>query len=107
MRRQPHPDQLPLNFDSVDQLEALIEAEVAERCEAESYRWRFRLVVIEAILLSTLVASAGLTLGQPRDLVLRVTAIIGISCFLTGTMLIGLTALSARLWTRLLRRRPA
>lgn len=97
----PHPDQLPLRFESRDELERLIEARVAIRCEADSYRWRFRLVVIETILFSALVAAAGFTLGQPAAMVLRATALIGVSCFVTGLLLLGLSAFSARLWSRL------
>lgn len=105
--RAPHPDQLPLNFESAAELERVIEARVAARCEAESFRWRFRLVVIETVLFSALIASAGLTLGQPGGRVLRATVLISASCFLTGTMLLGLSALSARLWSRLQRGRSA
>lgn len=109
MRRRslPHPDQLPLRFDSHADLERVIEARVAERCEAESYRWRFRLVLIETVLFSALVAGAGLTLGQPIALVMRATALIAASCFITGTLLIGLSAFSARLWSRFQPRRGA
>lgn len=109
MRRRflPHPDQLPIRFDSRADLERVIEARVAARCEAESFRWRFRLVVIETILFSALVAAAGFTLGQPTAMVLRATALIGVSCFATGFLLLGLSALSARLWSRIRRRRAA
>jgi hypothetical protein len=102
-----HPDQLPLNFRTADELEQLIESRVAERCAEQSYRWRLKLVIIESILLSILVAAAGLTLGEPTRAVLRAAVLIGLSCFLTGVMLVGLSALSARIWNRLLRRRPA
>ena len=109
MRRKhpPHPDQLPLQFDSQEALEQIIEARVAARCEAESFRWRFRLVLIETVLFSALVAGAGFTLGQPTAMVLRATALIGVSCFLTGAMLVGLSAFSARLWSRLRLRRAS
>ncbi|WP_447725627.1 hypothetical protein [Sphingomonas koreensis] len=109
MRRkaQSDPAQLPLQFDSQDELEQLIEARVAELCEAESYRWRFRLVLIETALFSALVAGAGFTLGQPTTTVLRATVLIGASCFVTGAMLVGLSAFSSRLWSRLQRRRAS
>lgn len=109
MRRKTlaHPDQLPLRFDSQAELEQLIETRVAELCEAESYRWRFRLVVIETLLFAALIAGAGFTLGQPTSLVLRATALIAASCFITGVLLIGLSAVSAKLWSRLLWRRAA
>jgi len=109
MRRAPapHPDQLPLQFDSQDALEQIIEARVAARCEAEAFRWRFRLVAIETVLFSALVAGAGFTLGQPTGIVVRATVLIGLSCFATGVLLVGLSAFSARLWSRVQRRRAA
>lgn len=109
MRRSPapHPDQLPLCFDSHAELERVIEARVSERCEAESFRWRFRLVLIETVLFSAPVAAAGFTLRQPTETVIRATVLIGVSCFVTGVLLVGLSAASSRMWTRLQRRRTA
>lgn len=100
-------DQLPLQFDSQADLERVIEMRVTDRCEAESFRWRFRLVAIETIVLAALVAGAGLTLEQPTSLVVRAALLIGGSCFATGVLLIGLSALGSRLWVRLHRRRSA
>lgn len=106
-KARSRPDQLPLRFESQDELEALIEARVASRCEAESFRWRFRLVLIETVLISALVAGAGFTLGQPTAVVLRAAVLIGASCFVTGAMLIGLSAFSTRLWSRIQLRRAS
>jgi hypothetical protein len=102
MRRSiaPHPDQLPLKFESAADLERLIEARVAARCEAESICWRFQLVTIETLLMTALVAIAGAMLGQPTAMVVRASLLIGISCFATGLLLLGLSAWSARLLTR-------
>ncbi|WP_404337822.1 hypothetical protein AB2M62_03400 [Sphingomonas sp. MMS12-HWE2-04] len=100
-RSLAHPDQLPLQFDSAADLERLIEARVAERCAAQTLRWRLRLVVIETVLFSALVAISGLTLGQPGWLVLRATVLIAISCFLSGMLLVWLSIVSARLLDRL------
>lgn len=107
LTRKPHPDQLALGFSSEEEeeLEEIIEARVAARAEAEALRWRFRLIVIESLMLSSLVLAAGITLEQPIWLVLRGTVYVGGGCFLTGLMLIGLTGATGRLlaWWR---RRP-
>jgi hypothetical protein len=96
----PHPAQLPLNFESEAELERVIEARVAARCEAASFLWRFRLVSIETILMTVLVAAAGAALGQPAEMVIRAALLIGASCFATGLLLLCLSAWSARLLTR-------
>lgn len=95
-----HPDQLPLNFESAAAFEREIEARVAARCEAESIRWRFHLVSIETVLMTALVAAAGIALGQPATMVVRAALLIGASCFGTGLLLLGLSASSARLLRR-------
>jgi len=102
MRRQTHahPDQLPLDLTDEQALERIIAARVAERAEAASFIWRFRLVCIETVLIGTLVAIAGVILGQPAMMVLRATVLIAVSCFASGLLLIVLSAWSSRLLAR-------
>jgi len=103
----PHPDQLPLDLTADIELERMIDARVAERCEAESIRWRFRLVTLETLMMGGLVAAAGLALGQPGLMVARAAILVAASCFATGLILLGLSAWSARLLTRFKRWRAS
>src|SRR3546814_19791717 len=48
-RFTPHPDQLPLNWSDNEAIELIVERRLAERFEAESFQWRFRLVMIETV----------------------------------------------------------
>lgn len=104
---RPHPDQLPLNFGSQAELDRHIEARVAERCQQESFRWRFQLITVETVMMSALVAIAGLLLHQPTLLVVRATLLIGASCFATGILLLGLSAGTTRLLMRFRRWRAS
>lgn len=98
--RFPHPDQLPLDLTTEDELERVIEARVAARCEAESVVWKFRLVSIETVMMGALVAAAGIALDQPGMMVARAAVLVAASCFASGLLLLGLSAWSARLLTR-------
>jgi len=71
LKPKPHPGQLALEFSPGDDLESYVEARVAVRAEADALRWRFRLVVIESVMLASLVLAAGVVLNQPIGLVLR------------------------------------
>ncbi len=104
--RLSHPDQLPLEL-SADALEREIEARVAARCEAESVRWKFRLVAIENVMMGELVAVAGMALGQPMMMVARAALLVAASCLATGLLLLGLSAWTARLLTRFKRWRAS
>lgn len=104
---QPHPDQLPLELTADLELERIIEARVAERCEAESIRWKFRLVTLETLMMGALVAAAGIALGQPGMMVARAAILVAASCFATGLILLGLSAWSARLLIRFKRWRAS
>ena len=106
-RRSPSPDHFPLRLvESPDEdIERIIEARVAARAEADALRWRFRLVVIESVMIASLVLAAGLVLEQPAGIVLRGAAIVGGGCFLTGLILIGLTGAAGRLLAKLRRKR--
>ena len=67
------------------ELERVIEARVAARCEAESVLWKLRLVAIETLMMGVLVAAAGIVLDQPAMLVLRAAILVAASCFATSS----------------------
>lgn len=104
LKPKPHPEQLALELSPEGDFEAYIEARIAARAEADALRWRFRLVIIESVMIASLVLAAGVVLDQPIGLVLRGAAMVGAGCFVTGLILIGLTGAAGRLLTRL--RRP-
>lgn len=106
-RHTPHPDQLPLNWSDNEAIEVIVEQRLAERFEAESFRWRFRLIAIETLMMGLLVLVAGLMLKQPAMMVLCASVLVAASCFATGLLLLGLSASAARLVTRLRRWRAS
>jgi hypothetical protein len=109
---KPPPDQLALDLaielargDHADDLEHRIEVRAAELAQGQAVRWRFRLVVIETTMLTALVIAAGIALEQPTGMVLRGAAVIGVSCFLTGLMLIAFTGAANRLLAKMMHRK--
>ncbi|WP_150291068.1 hypothetical protein [Sphingobium estronivorans] len=104
-RHRPHPDQLPLNWSDNEAIEVIVERRLAERFEAESFQWRFRLVAIETVMIGLLVLFAGLLLKQPTMMVLRASLLVAASCFATGLLLLSLSAGTAKLMSRVRRRR--
>lgn len=98
MRSSPsHPDQLLLELGKDDELERIIERRVAIRAEADAWRWRLRLVLIETLLMATLIVAAGIALDQPRGMVVRSALAVGGACFVSGLLLIGLSGVCGRL----------
>jgi hypothetical protein len=85
---RPHPDQLPLRLDNADEVERIIEARAAARAEAEAFRWRIRLILIETLMMGLLVAVAGFSLHQPTGQVIRSAVIVAGACFASGGVLI-------------------
>lgn len=104
LKGKSHPDQMILELGKDAELERMIEARVAIRAENEALRWRFRLVIIESVMISSLVLAAGFVLDQPTGMVLRGAALVGAGCFLTGLILIGLTGATSRVLARWRRR---
>lgn len=100
-----HPDQLPLDWSKDAEIERIIEARVAIRAETAALRWRFRLILIETVLLACLMLAAGLVLDRPTGMVLRATAMVSAACLVGGLLLIALSALTGRLVARIRRRR--
>ena len=88
-------------------LEQLIEARVTARLESDAWRWRLRLLGIETVMMSGLVLVAGLMLHQPAMLVLRATLLVGASCFASGLLILGLSAGTGTLLSRLRRWRAS
>jgi hypothetical protein len=95
-----HPDQLRLGWADDARIEREVEERIVRRLEAESFRWRFRLVAIETLLMALLILVSGLLLKQPTGMVVRASLLVGGSCFATGTLLLGMSAGTARLLTR-------
>ena len=102
-RFNPHPDQLPLNWSDTQAIEVIVEQRLAERFKAESFQWRFRLVMIETVMMGMLVLFAGLLLKQPTMMVLRASLLVAGSCLATGLLLLSLSAGTAKLMSRLRR----
>ena len=92
-----HPDQLDLGAGRDAELERMIEARVAIRAEADALRWRFRLILIETVVIANLVLGAGLVLGQPAALVIRSAVLVGLACFASGLLLVFLSGLAGHL----------
>jgi hypothetical protein len=84
----PHPDQLQLHLAREDEMERIIEARVAVRAEADAFRWRIRLILIETLMMGVLVAVAGFSLRQPTGQVIRSAIIVAGACFASGGVLI-------------------
>jgi hypothetical protein len=96
LKRKPQPNQMTFGLCTFDsskdaQLERMIEARVAVRAEAAAIRWRFRLMMIEAAMMTCLVLVAGFALNQPHGMVVRSALIVGAACLASGLMLIGLS----------------
>lgn len=98
--RRHHPGQLTLDWSKDAEIERIIEARVAIRCEAAALRWRFRLILIESVLMGTLVLGAGFALRQPADRILRSAAMVSGACLVSGLLLIALAGFSGYLVAR-------
>jgi hypothetical protein len=97
LKRKSHPDQFAFDLSKDAALERMIEARVAIRAETAAIRWRFRLILIESFMITSLVLVAGLTLKQPTALVVRGAIIVGMGCLLSGILLIGLSGVTGHL----------
>lgn len=102
--RKPDAGQMTLDLTPDDELERIIEARVAERAAAQAINWRFRLVIIETVMIASLVLAAGIALDLPLSKTLTGAATVGVGCFITGLMLIGLTGAASRLLAKLRRK---
>jgi len=100
IRRKFHHREVALDLSKDDATERLIEARAAIRAEHEAVRWRFRLILIETVMIASTVLAAGIALDQPTTLVVRGALIVGAGCFLSGTFLIGLSGITGLLLSR-------
>lgn len=102
MTRPPaNPEQFLLRLDAMPPAErALFDAAVAAAAEKQALRWRFRLVVIESVMMADLVLVAGPFLNLPSMMVIRASLSVGLACFLSGLLLIWLSGVSGKLISR-------
>ncbi|MBT0667386.1 hypothetical protein HT136_03275 [Novosphingobium profundi] len=99
-RSTPHPDQQAFTRPDDAAIELIVEQRLAERFEAEAFRWRLRLVMIETVMMGLLVLVAGLLLTQPVMMVLRAALLVAASCLATGLLLLSASAGVAKLMRR-------
>lgn len=93
--------------DPAAAFERLLEAQVVVRLESDAWRWRFRLLALETVMMAALVLAAGLTLHQPTMLVVRASLMVGASCFASGMLLLGLSTGTGKLLRRFRARRAS
>jgi hypothetical protein len=107
-RPSTHRDQLEMQLDTMLPADrALFDAAVAAVAERQALGWRFRLVVIESIMMAGLVLVAGLLVDQPTSVVTQASVTVGIACFASGLLLIWLSSLTSGLILRWRHRRRA
>lgn len=107
LNRKDIADQFVLELDRDAELERLVEARVKRRAEEEAMRWRFRLIVLETVLMAGLVLVGGLALGLPTGHVLSASLIVGAGCFASGILVIALAGAAGRFASRWRQRRRA
>jgi formate/nitrite transporter FocA (FNT family) len=95
-RAPPDPPASP-----ADPLDRLVEERAAALAQSQAFRWRFRLISVESVMMAALIIAAGITLNQPIPMVLRGALLVGAGCFGSGLILIGLTGAAGRLLTKI------
>lgn len=100
IRSTSHLDSPPFEWSRSAEVERIIEARVAIRAEAAAIRWRFRLILLETVMMAALVLVSGLLLKQPTFIVLRASALVGGACLASGLLLIGLSGATGLLVSR-------
>lgn len=100
-RPSVHPDQLEMQLEAMLPADrALFDAAVAAVAERQALGWRFRLVVIESVMMAGLVLVAGLLVDQPTSMVTQASVTVGIACFASGLFLIWLSSVTSALMLR-------
>lgn len=100
-RTSIHPDTLAKQLDTLMPADrALFDAAVAAAAERQALGWRFRLIVIESVMMASLVFVAGLLVGQPSSLVAQASITVAIACFASGLLLIWLSSVTSALLRR-------
>lgn len=101
-----HSDELEMQLDAMLPADrALFDAAVAAVAERQALGWRFRLVVIESVMMAGLVLVAGLLVDQPTPRVTQASVTVGIACFASGLLLIWLSSVMSGLMLRRRQRR--
>ncbi|ALH81530.1 hypothetical protein E5675_05805 [Sphingopyxis sp. PAMC25046] len=96
-----HPDELAMQLDAMLPADrALFDAAVAAVAERQALGWRFRLVMIESVMMAGLVLIAGLLVDQPTSLFTQASVTVGIACFASGLVLIWLSSVTSGLMLR-------
>ena len=96
-----HPDELAMQLDAMLPADrALFDAAVAAVAERQALGWRFRLVMIESVMMAGLVLIAGLLVDQPTSLFTQASVTVGIACFASGLVLIWLSSGTSGLMLR-------
>lgn len=96
-----HPDELAMQLDAMLPADrALFDAAVAAVAERQALGWRFRLVMIESVMIAGLVLIAGLLVDQPTSLFTQASVTVGIACFASGLVLIWLSSVTSGLMLR-------
>jgi hypothetical protein len=98
-----HTDQFVLGFGRDSEIERIIEARVAIRAEAEALRWRFRLILIETTMLTTLVLLAGWLLDLSLYKMVRNALFVCAGCLASGLILVVLSGGASMGLSRLMR----
>lgn len=99
----PQLDQIVLTEALDHEVERRVAERIAQEAEAQAFLWRFRLITIETLMMGALVAAAGFALHEPTGHVIRSAVLVAGACFASGMMLVGLSAGTAKLVTRLRR----
>lgn len=96
-----HPDELAMQLDAMLPADrALFDAAVAAVAERQALGWRFRLVMIESVMMAGLVLIAGLLVDQPTSLFTQASVTVGIACFASGLVLIWLSSVTSGMMLR-------
>ena len=96
-----HPDELAMQLEAMLPADrALFDAAVAAVAERQALGWRFRLVMIESVMMAGLVLIAGLLVDQPTSLFTQASVTVGIACFASGLLLIWLSSVTSGLMLR-------
>jgi hypothetical protein len=96
-----HPDELAMQLEAMLPADrALFDAAVAAVAERQALGWRFRLVMIESVMMAGLVLIAGLLVDQPTSLFTQASVTVGIACFASGLVLIWLSSVTSGLMLR-------
>lgn len=96
--------QLTLPLEQREAMEREIENRVAQRLKQDAWLWRFRLVVIETIMMATLIVAAGIVLGKTPFAIVRAAVMVGAACLGSGMILLALSMGATHGWSAFIER---